>query len=285
MHEIITQKDFSAGIVLYNPDIDRLIENINAIESQCGFIFFVDNGSKNIDSIEKILENKGNIILIKNNENFGIAKALNQLLELSHSHGYEWLLTLDQDSVAYPNLVEKYCAFLNEQNNEKIISVTCNIVDRNFSVFNKINSEFEDIVYCITSGNAIKVRPVIDISGFDDDMFIDKVDTDICLNIKKHGFRIVQLNIDGVLHEIGHGKKIKLFFRDWEVYNHPAWRRYYMCRNAKYLKFKYHNRYVSKLVLKERFHTFMVFVFENHKMEKLKQAIKGFKDAKKMIRR
>ena len=41
-----------AGIVLYNPDIERLSDNIDSVISQVEKIYLVDNGSKNINKIE-----------------------------------------------------------------------------------------------------------------------------------------------------------------------------------------------------------------------------------------
>lgn len=75
--------DISAGIVLYNPDTDRLKENINAIINQCTHIYLIDNGSDNINNISDLLEeyNDLKITVIYNQKNMGIASALNQLTE------------------------------------------------------------------------------------------------------------------------------------------------------------------------------------------------------------
>ena len=71
-----------AGIVSFNPDISRLEENINAIYSQVDKIIIVDNNSKNVSDINTITDKLKNVFLINNNNNFGIAKALNQIMEI-----------------------------------------------------------------------------------------------------------------------------------------------------------------------------------------------------------
>ena len=43
----------AAGIVLFNPDLKRLEENVCAVKSQVDEIIFFDNGSKNIKEIRK----------------------------------------------------------------------------------------------------------------------------------------------------------------------------------------------------------------------------------------
>ncbi|MHB8132373.1 MAG: glycosyltransferase, partial [Mobilitalea sp.] len=93
---MIKQK-IAAGIVLFNPNIDRLKKNIDAILPQVEVLYIIDNNSDNIDLIEKYLQNKNTIILQKNSENFGIAKALNQMCNLANLKGFDWILTLDQD--------------------------------------------------------------------------------------------------------------------------------------------------------------------------------------------
>ena len=45
-----------AGITLYNPELDRLEENIASIQNQVDRIICVDNGSKNIVEIETFLK-------------------------------------------------------------------------------------------------------------------------------------------------------------------------------------------------------------------------------------
>ena len=49
--EDILYMDISAGIVLFNPDIERLKENIDAVIVQCTHVYLVDNGSKNISEV------------------------------------------------------------------------------------------------------------------------------------------------------------------------------------------------------------------------------------------
>lgn len=56
----------SAGIVTYNPEMQRLEENINAIIGQVDEVVLVDNGSANIKEIEQKWENASKISIIKN---------------------------------------------------------------------------------------------------------------------------------------------------------------------------------------------------------------------------
>ena len=139
-----------AGIVLYNPEIKRLEENIKGIYKQVDKLIFIDNNSSNKNKIMKLLENYNNIELIKNTENKGIAYALNQILEYAYQNQYEWFLALDQDSIAQNDLISKYSKFFKM---EYIAMITCNIIDRNFKTDIKDEEEFKYIERCITSGS------------------------------------------------------------------------------------------------------------------------------------
>ena len=53
--EINSKVKTAAGIVTYNPEIERLQENLKAASKQVDFVLIYDNASKNIDEIEKVI--------------------------------------------------------------------------------------------------------------------------------------------------------------------------------------------------------------------------------------
>ena len=73
-----------AGIVLYNPDIGRLIENYNAIVNQVDDVLIIDNGSDNYNDIDNYFNDK-KVQIIRNYNNLGIATALSQIMEYASS--------------------------------------------------------------------------------------------------------------------------------------------------------------------------------------------------------
>lgn len=94
-----------AGIVLFNPDVDRLKENVNAIIQQVDDLILIDNGSGNINEVKAIHFHDKKYTIIENGNNLGIATALGQIMEYGIQYGYDWVLTLDQDSVCRPGLI------------------------------------------------------------------------------------------------------------------------------------------------------------------------------------
>lgn len=128
-----------AGIVLFNPDISRLEQNIKSIVNQVDKVFLVDNASNNIRDVREIIgsididenytvvnetdqnvENSSKafrdtvgakIELMLNIENLGIATALNQLCKIAYDKNYSWILTLDQDTVCPEDIIHKMRAY------------------------------------------------------------------------------------------------------------------------------------------------------------------------------
>ena len=269
----------AAGIVTFNPDQERIKENIGSVLQQCSHLYIVDNGSSIFDELYKLSEHftKGKITFIKNNKNEGIAKALNQLCSAAYSDGYNWLLTLDQDSVCPSNMLGEYLKYT-DNNDVGIICTALN--DRNMEI-KKSEVETQYINSCITSGSFVRLEAWKAVDGFDEVMFIDGVDFDFCDRIIKVGYKILRLNKVVLLHEIGRITKRKFLF--WNVYvkNHSAFRKYYISRNIVYLEKKRRTRFGSIVAFLKVVKQYgLVLLYEDQKKEKLEAIIKGYRDGK-----
>lgn len=315
-------KKILAGIVLYNPDIKRLKQNIDVILPQVDRIILVNNGSENIDEIKALVsgneckspesddfvgtgkankniitgdDDKGiaaggnvknsvsngkKIILADLKENKGIAFALDVILRFADKNSYDYFLTLDQDSVAAPDLIKIYSDYLCR---EKLGLLTCDIRDRNYTVSHNDVDE-EDIDYIITSGCLVNTKMCARINGFDAGMFIDYVDFDLCEKVHEAGYEILRTYKTHIIHEVGHSRPVRLFGRPFVVFNQPPLRVYYFFRNGKYVinkhKGKSENLKMYKTDLFRR--AVLIMLFENQKMKKLHMIMKGLSDSMKM---
>lgn len=164
----ITMDGIAAGIVLYNPDINRLKENISSIIVQCDHVYLIDNGSANFDEVDVLIEkfNQEKVSIIRNDSNRGIATALNQLCENAKAEGFSWLVTLDQDSVSPSNMVEEYKKHTDKQE----AAMFCPLVyDRNKNAsIGTYDSETLEVDECITSGAMIRLDVWQELNGFDE---------------------------------------------------------------------------------------------------------------------
>ncbi|MDM0546290.1 glycosyltransferase family 2 protein [Clostridium perfringens] len=270
------------SIITYNPEIERLRCNIESINNQIKTIVLIDNGSSNIEQIKELVK-FFDLTLIQNLENEGIAKALNQALEYSHVNGFQWLLTLDQDSISDDKFMYNYYFFL--EKNKRISNLallTPKIIDRNLVCDNKsFEKEYNECFTAITSGSLINVEIAKRVGGFKNELFIDGVDFEFCLNLKSNGYRIFRINKAKLYHELGHIKVNKFLGAKFITTNHSALRRYYYFRNKIYITKKYYSKY-KKWTIKYLFSgiktlLFIIF-FENNKINKLKFSLKGIYD-------
>lgn len=262
-----------AGIVLYNPEAQRLKENIEAINLQVDKVLLVDNGSKDTNYNE-IIEDYDNIQCISNKKNMGIAYALNQICGYAYSHGYDWVLTLDQDSVATSGMVDVYKTIANDE----IGILGCWIHDRGYQIDESWGIEHEtfETDWVITSAAFTNVKAWKDCGGFDNGMFIDYVDWDICESMRKVGYKIMKTYKTKLIHELGHNTKlVKVRHHIMQVMNHTPIRYYYSVRNRIYMAKKYKHIGLWDQLKEIVFKLYTVERYEKNKWKNFIAIIKG----------
>lgn len=270
-----------ASIITFNPDIQRLKENVLSVQNQVNSILLIDNGSDNIKEIVETVKQVHKVNVIYNNKNLGVAKALKQAMEYATMQGFDWVLTLDQDSVCSDNLIKHYLEYSSIKD---IGIITCNIIDRNLESRHVIPCQgYEEIKSCITSGSFMNVDIYKKLCGFNEKLFIDCVDFDICAQMIESNYRIIRIYYDGLLHEVGHGKTVKLLWKKYETYNHSELRQYYMARNWFYLSLKYPLQYNLLLTIIKELRTWIILIiYERNAIKKIHARIKGIRDYKKV---
>lgn len=270
-----------AGIVTYNPDLIRFVDNISQLKKQISDIVIVDNRSENIDEILEISSKYG-AFCIKNTKNLGIAKALSQIMVYARKRCYDWVLTLDQDSVIMPKLVEVYEKAATDIENSNVAMFSCLIHDRNFRDYkNEIQTtKYQDLELCITSAAYTNVEKYFTTKGYDPFFFIDCVDFDICYSLRENNFRICRVNYTGLLHEVGRGENKRFLGKEIVVYHQSALRIYYLARNTILMSRK-HRRLMTRFeMLKKLLYQFIrIIAFERPFYEKNLSFIKGIRDA------
>lgn len=267
----------TAGIVTYNPDFNRLKENIDAILPQVDYLIIFDNGSTNQKEIKEEFGCCAEIILSPHN--VGIAAALNGLMEKSDELGASWMISLDQDSVCPPDFCEHMQTYLYKEDNFGVVAPV--IVDRNVGIVgHNPDEEYKSVRTCITSGAFTRIDVWKEIGGYDESMFIDSVDFEFCYRVRKTGYQVVQIRDVKLIHELGQSEKRKFLFWHIKVKNHSAFRKYYMAQNNIYYPLKHklwlhfirgNVRNINQLLI--------IILFENCKMEKMRKTIAGWKNA------
>lgn len=262
-----------AGIVLYNPEVDRLRDNIEAIRTQVDYVLLIDNGSSN-KSYTGFIKGYDNLAIITNVKNQGIAYALNQICGYAHTHDFNWVLTLDQDSVATPGMVETYKSIVDDT----IGILGCWIHDRGYQIDESWGIEHGtfETDWVITSAAFTNVKAWKDCGGFDNGMFIEWVDWEICESMRKMGYKIMKTYKTKLVHELGHNTRLVMVrHHQMQVMNHKPLRYYYSVRNRIYMSKKYIHINLLEQLKEIGFKLYTVERYEKNKFKNFIAIIKG----------
>lgn len=223
-----------AVVVAFFPD-QGFDERLRSLLPQVEMLVIVDNTPQgsSLHHPMKQFEDELQTFVIENRANRGIAAALNQGLELALKHGYKWLLTIDQDTQCYPDMVSTLLQVY-EACEPKPAVIGGNYFDsQNHQM--KIPSGGEtgclEQKTVITSGSMIDAVVARAIGGFREDYFIDQVDHEFCLRVRAHGYRVVISRKPVMAHSVGETGGARLPFLGI-LPSHPPLRKYYIARNT-----------------------------------------------------
>ncbi|MDX4049034.1 glycosyltransferase [Aliarcobacter skirrowii] len=271
----------AACVVLYNPD-NTVFDNIFTYGNYVDNLIVVDNSVKKnkllIDELNKIFQSK--IIYIDNNDNLGIATALNQSCDKALELGFKWILTMDQDS-AFINF-EHYKQCLEKVNNiPKVALLAANTNKEGFDKFDKENCDCsykDDKFSVITSANIVNLEYFKDLGKFNDALFIDMVDYDYCIRINIKKLKILYFQNIFVEHKLGevHLRKNIITGKRRYKTEHNAQRAYYIARNYLYIAKNYGNYFPKRVGMLHIINIVFIhdvtkiLLYEPNKIKKLK---------------
>jgi len=268
-------------VVLYNPD-ESIIKNINSYINDIDKIYIIDNSeTKNHELINKIVTISDKCIYIDNNSNQGIANALNVGAKLAIENNADWLLTMDQDSCFDTNDLSITNNWI-ENNDTAIIGIVSpyHLTIDQTDIYKKENKVIDELTV-MTSGNLLNLEAYNKVGEFEEKYFIDYVDHEYCLRLKKNGFYIKVHKNSILIHALGNISSQYLFGKKIVYTNHNYIRRYYMTRNRLDVIKKYFFKYFI-FSLKEIkgivFEWIKIILFEKDKLKKQKSIILGMKD-------
>ena len=225
---------------------------------------------------------KENITYIFNNDNLGIAKALNIGCQFATDKGYTSVITMDQDSTITDDIIQKLTDFANKssQINDIAIISPLHILQNNKKV--KVideNSEFSEGISTMTSGNLLNLEIWKKLGGFRDDLFIDMVDIDYYCKAILHRYRVITLNHVYMKHMLGNLRVINILGRKVKIFNHNYSRKYYQMRNG-LIVYKQYRTIVPNINLVAKFliNLLVTLPFEEGRLRKIKYIFMGFID-------
>lgn len=273
----------AATVILYNPE-DAVYDNISSYASEIGKLIIVDNSTQhNSKLIKKLKNNFDNIEYIDNNANVGIATALNQGCDLALSLGFDWILTMDQDSrfLQFQKYISCVSQLHQKQNIALVAANTMWHTDQHKVTKNFCNYEKKFLV--ITSGNLLNLTLFNKIGRFEDKLFIDMVDHDYCLKAHKQGYEILFFENIAIEHSLGELYQRKNIFTG-KIRNkieHSPQRVYYITRNYFYTWKTYHKIFPKEFNLLKTINILFIhevtkiLIYEDQKVKKLYAKLLG----------
>ena len=218
------------------------------------WLMIIDNSAQMTD-IPSILSQNPKVLLYHDGENQGIAVRLNMAANEAVKRNATWMLTMDQDSsFGDGSLPEYFKSISTFPENEQV------------GMFGITHDEkqqreqpcSENVYTLITSGSVVNLSILRQLQGFDENLFIDEVDTEYCFRVRIAGFKVILFSHICLTHRLGK-KEQHISLKNFKATDrtlYPPMRLYYLVRNHLYLKRKY-NKLLPQEIKKRRKHLFI----------------------------
>jgi rhamnosyltransferase len=231
--------DVCAVVVTYDPD-SGLLARLNEVSPQVDRVVIVDNGSGSAATnmlLEAAAQPK--ISVVFNDENLGLARALNIGIQRAAALRYSWVLLLDQDSRVDRDMVYRLAGIQASFPDPSRLAV----VGSNYGESSERTSgaaaldpesssePWDEVEQVITSGSLLSLPAHLAIGPFREDFFIDYIDEEYCLRAKANGYRVIRSRRELMTHEIGTPTAHRLLGFSRCTSNHGPDRKYYIARN------------------------------------------------------
>ena len=253
-------------VVCYHPD-DKLLQNVASYSSGSDFLYVWDNTPGGSEVVGKL---KDVTMMHHDHQNMGLAFAYNRAIEKAEKDGATHLMTMDQDSCFEDFHV--YRQWVENNGNSGISAVVVQPSP-------PVAEEATEVTWAGQSGCVFPLDMIKEIGLFREDLFIGMVDTEICLRAQEKGYKIIQYNASGLIHQVGGRRKVKFLGHALVVSDYNALRHYYDSRNTILLWHAYPGNYDFKGKLHFLFGrlkvSMKILLFENNKWEKLRAVVRG----------
>lgn len=268
----------AAAVVWCNPDPD-VLDNIKTYLNQVEKLYISDNSEPSLDnSILEEVKKLKNVEYLGHKSNLGISPALNKASKKAIEDGFEYLITMDEDGVATPDMVNGLLEVI--ESSRDIGLVAAEHVNLKFQ---KIPAEktTKEVYYTMTNGNIMSLAAYQKIGKFLEELVIDHLDHEYCLRLKLNGFRVLKTTRAVVLHTLGKASKKKFLFFHLYPTNHSPGRLYYRTRNRFYVDRMYKKSF-PEYVREDRKNMLWEFIemllYDDNRWEKIRMMIKGYSD-------
>lgn len=258
----------AASVTLYNSS-PSCIDAIATYRHQVERIYLIDNSEQPNSLLLTQLTSWPNVRYISQQGNQGVGAALNQAAQLAIADGFDFLLTMDDDTALPPEAVRTLLSAAAS------VAGRAGIVSGVHSPVNHAGAS-RPVLYTMTSGNLLDLSIYQRVGPFRADFFIDHLDHEYGLRLNKAGFQVLEIPGLRLQHQLGERKP-----SGWGTYqytSHAPVRGYYIMRNGLIVAKLYPDfrRRAATLAIKE---WLKALLFEDHKIQRLRLLWRGGVDA------
>src|SRR5215467_4129106 len=225
----------------YHPNVAILAESLAATAPQVENLLLVAN-----DGAPWSCQLPGNVALARQVNNIGLGAAYNLAARWAHEQGATHLLLLDQDSVPAPGMVAALMEGFMRPGPVAAVGPLWRDSRTGEDGFfvrlarwgaRKYRPAFGEIVpvdFLISSGSLISLAAFADIGPFDENLFIEHVDTDWALRARSKGYRLYGIADARLDHALGDAalNASPLGLRRRRFFLYKPERNYYLLRNS-----------------------------------------------------
>lgn len=279
--------------------LPRQIEALLRQSRPLAEIIVVDNASS--DNTQQMLAEKcPGVTVLRLPANLGVGGGYSAGLSYAAiEKKYDWIWLLDDDSIPKPDAIETLLAGLDSVNaSADDIGILAPLPVHTVTQMHYpgllwrggwVQPSREDLrqPVCfvdavISSGTLIRRQAVEKIGLPREDFFMDFVDFEYCLRMRRHGYKVALVCGSILDHAIGDPRTVTLlgFSRTWA--DHAPWREYYIVRNQVFTIWNCYPDWKSKFfVLRKALrHAAGVVLFGRRKRACLEMMWVGFKDGR-----
>ncbi len=254
-----------AIVVAFNPSEEEFLGNLRSYAPFVDKVLLWRNSELGFDIPEDL---EGKVDLCGDCSNAYLAKPYNHALRWAMDNGFDYLLTMDQDS-----RWSDFGAFLDKalSLHEDDVAIYAPNPNGQFPVDRVILP----VDFVMTSGSMCNVKACSRLGGFREDYQIYWLDSEFCCRAVRNGFSIKVLTGSYLKHQLGHGRKIAF---GWTTADYSPQVYYFIFRNMFWMRREYKDNPCLKSIIHYSLHYFRgILLGEKQKGRKFASIFKGIR--------
>lgn len=264
----------AACVILYHPDVELLLKNVSAFIDDVEILIVYRNSVEQID-FPKAYYHK--LVFMGSGKNHYMAHALNECLAYCRRHRFDYLLTMDQDSVW-----EDFHGFVNKVGAYPSDDVVIFAPNVNHAL--PETEPYREVESTITSGSLHRVELALRSGGYKDYYQIYWVDGEFCHRARHTGYKILALPSCHLQQRFGGSDcKSDRVNRGFFCADYSPSTYYFMFRNMLFMRREWKENPSIKCIFYTLFlYLRSIILGEENKMAKLRSVFLGLRDGATM---